>query len=185
MCRHEGGLGAPEVTCRMRRAFSSIAKQLRIPVAKAPVSMLMRWERISGAATGVWPCTTTLSNGGIVIGRVLADPQKIAFRLLGQGNPRARACMTEKEIADREADLQALQEQEMGQGQPRRQRIAKAAETGPARRLGKSRAIGKQGHHAAEVHPARSELFRSIDETQEHLLMIALEPGEGAPVDRP
>jgi hypothetical protein len=34
--------------------------QVSRPVAKAPVSMLMRLGRISGSATGVWPCTTIL-----------------------------------------------------------------------------------------------------------------------------
>ena len=46
---------------------------------KGPVSMAMPWLRISGAATGVWPCITTSSKASSS-SNACGDPQTIGYR---------------------------------------------------------------------------------------------------------
>ena len=69
----------------MSREPPSSLSAVSRPVKQAPVSMPMRFDRVTGSFPGVCPCTTILPNGLGMVEERVSDPNQIGFGL------RARA----------------------------------------------------------------------------------------------
>ena len=88
----------------------SITMQVNRPVAKAPVSILIRLNRMSGSSTGVWPWTTIFSNSLSQSRKSSRIQEKVIFRLLLNRNERRQACVDEKKISTDERKLESVEE---------------------------------------------------------------------------
>ena len=171
----------PEVTCRMRRVVFIQRKAAQDTSGKG--------ARIDIDAVGAdfWSCDRRVAvyhdlfECRIVIPRVLANPQEIAFRLLRKGNTRPCAPRRRKGSPTREAQLQERRKSTW---------VGGSRSTSASRRRRKFHSPPASRTFALEERrvsrPPKStqpgaELLGVIDEGKQHLLMIALKPSEGAP----